>query len=90
MAMFAYDVWWVFLQPLVTDSESVMITVRSVTRLPFAAAMARSPSAVLLSCVSLVQVATGGRSGIPIPMLFKVPGWHFAETGAYSMMGCAR
>ncbi len=29
VAMFAYDVWWVFLQPLVTDSESVMITVRS-------------------------------------------------------------
>ncbi len=28
VAMFAYDVWWVLLQPLVTDSESVMITVR--------------------------------------------------------------
>ena len=35
------------------------------------------------------QVATGGKSQIPIPMLFKVPGWNFAETGSYSMMGCA-
>lgn len=26
--MFAYDIWWVFIQPLVTSSESVMIAVR--------------------------------------------------------------
>ena len=26
--MFVYDVWWVFIQPLVTSSESVMIAVR--------------------------------------------------------------
>ena len=27
-SMFVYDVWWVFIQPLVTSSESVMIAVR--------------------------------------------------------------
>lgn len=70
-----YDIFWVFVQPMLTSGPSVMVEVRCLPPRGFTALYRRHGAACFSgSPASLsLQVATGGSTHESMPMLLQVP-----------------